>query len=110
MRLLNPSWLESMKWHSYKGAADISRAVDIAFCWDATAEVLEDWMYEKLAEKYVLDEEMQQWLRKVNPHALQNIAERLLEAAERGMWQASSEMKQQLRDIYLEIEGLIEDE
>jgi len=109
-RLLNPTWLESMKRHSYKGAADISRAVDIAFGWDATAEVLEDWMYEKLAEKYALDEEMQQWLKEVNPNALQNIAERLLEAAERGMWQASSEMKQQLRDIYLEIEGLIEDE
>ena len=109
-RLLNPSWLESMKQHSYKGAADISRAVDIAFGWDATAEVLEDWMYEKLAEKYAFDEEMQKWLKEVNPHALQNIAERLLEAAERGMWQASSEMKQQLRDIYLEIEGRIEDE
>lgn len=109
-RILNPKWIESMKRHGYKGAGDISRMVDIAFGWDATAEVLEDWMYEELANKYALDKEMQAWLKKVNPHALQNIAERLLEAVERGMWQASDEMKEELRDVYLEIEGWIEDD
>jgi len=46
----------------------------------------------------------------VNPHALQNIAERLLEAVERGMWQATDEIKEELRDVYLEIEGWIEDD
>ncbi|MCL0095731.1 cobaltochelatase subunit CobN [Dehalococcoidia bacterium] len=43
-RVLNPKWIESMKRHGYKGAGDLSRLVDIAFGWDATAEVLEDWM------------------------------------------------------------------
>ncbi len=109
-RILNPKWIESMKRHGYKGAGDISRMVDIAFGWDATAEVLEDWMYEELANKYALDKDMQEWLKKVNPHALQNIAERLLEAVERGMWQATEEMKEELRDVYLDIEGWIEDD
>jgi len=109
-RILNPKWIESMKRHGYKGAGDISRMVDIAFGWDATAEVLEDWMYEELANKYALDREMQEWLKDVNPHALQNIAERLLEAVERGMWQATDEIKEELRDVYLEIEGWIEDD
>ena len=109
-RILNPKWIESMKRHGYKGAGDISRMVDIAFGWDATAEVLEDWMYEELANKYALDRDMQEWLKKVNPHALQNIAERLLEAVERGMWQATEEMKEELRDVYLDIEGWIEDD
>ncbi|MHC1687805.1 MAG: cobaltochelatase subunit CobN [Methanothrix sp.] len=109
-RILNPKWIESMLAHGYKGAADFSRAVDISFGWDATAEVLEDWMYEELANKYALDKEMQEWLKDVNPHALQNITERLLEAVERGMWQASDEMKEELRDVYLEIEGWIEDD
>jgi cobaltochelatase CobN len=99
-----------MKRHGYKGAGDISRMVDIAFGWDATAEVLEDWMYEELANKYALDKDMQEWLKKVNPHALQSIAERLLEAVERDMWQASDEMKEELRDVYLDIEGWIEDD
>ena len=63
-----------MQRHGYKGAGDLSRMVDIAFGWDATAEVLEDWMYEELANKYALDKEMQEWMKKVNPHALQNIS------------------------------------
>jgi len=109
-RILNPKWIESMKRHGYKGAGDLSRMVDIAFGWDATAEVLEDWMYEALARRYALDKDMQEWLKGVNPHALQNIAERLLEAVERGMWQATDEMKQELRDVYLDIEGWIEDD
>ncbi|HPT38157.1 MAG TPA: cobaltochelatase subunit CobN, partial [Methanothrix sp.] len=95
-RILNPKWIESMKRHGYKGAGDISRMVDIAFGWDATAEVLEDWMYEELANKYALDEQMQEWLKDVNPHALLNISERLLEAIERNMWNAGDEMKEKL--------------
>jgi cobaltochelatase CobN len=38
-----------------------------------TVEVVEDWMYEDLAKKYVLDPAMQQWLKEVNPYALQNM-------------------------------------
>ena len=83
--------------------------VDIAFGWDATAEVLEDWMYEELAKKYALDKNMQEWFKKVNPYALQNIAERLLEAIKRGMWQAEEKMKKELQKIYLDIEGILEE-
>jgi cobaltochelatase CobN len=109
-RILNPKWIESMKRHGYAGAADMSRMVDIAFGWDATAEVIDDWMYEALADKYALDRDMQDWLKDVNPHALQNITERLLEAIERDMWNATDEMKQELQDIYLDIEGVLEGE
>ena len=109
-RILNPKWIESMQRHGYKGAGDMSRMVDIAFGWDATAEVLEDWMYEELANRYALDEKMQEWLKDVNPHALLNISERLLEAIDRNMWNATDEMKQKLREVYLEIEGMIEDD
>jgi len=64
-RVLNPRWIKSMQRHGYKGAGDISRMVDIAFGWDATAEVLEDWMYEKLTKKYALDKNMQEWFKKL---------------------------------------------
>ncbi|MCW4034431.1 MAG: cobaltochelatase subunit CobN, partial [Candidatus Bathyarchaeota archaeon] len=107
-RLYNPKWIESVKRHGYSGAADLSRTVDFVFGWDATVEVVEDWMYEKLAEKYVLDASMQEWLKEVNPYALQNMVERFLEAIERGMWQATEEMKQQLQKLYLNIEGVLE--
>jgi len=107
-RLLNPKWIQSLKRHGYNGASDLSRTVDFVFGWDVTVEVVEDWMYEDLAGKYVLDTEMQEWLKEVNPYALQHMVERLLEAIERGMWQATEEMKKELQKIYLDIEGLLE--
>ncbi|MCW4006368.1 MAG: cobaltochelatase subunit CobN [Candidatus Bathyarchaeota archaeon] len=108
-RLLNPKYIESMQRHGYQGAGELSRSMDSVFGWDATVEAVEDWMYEDLAQKYVLDEKMQQWLKQVNPYALQNMTERLLEAIERGMWQTTDEMKKQLQRLYLAAEGLLEE-
>jgi len=108
-RLLNPKWLEGLKRHGYKGAGDISKVLDIIIGWDATADVMEDWMYDRVAQRYALDPEMQKWLKSVNPYALQNILDKLLETIQRGMWNASDAMQQQLRDAYLSVEGDIEE-
>jgi cobaltochelatase CobN len=107
-RLLNPKWIQSLKRHGYHGASDLSRTLDFVFGWDATVEVVKDWMYEDLAKKYVLDAGMQEWLKEVNPYALQHMVERLLEAIERDMWQATEDMKKELQKIYLTVEGLLE--
>ncbi len=107
-RLLNPKYIEGLKKQGYQGAAELSRATDFVLGWDATVEVVEDWMWEGMANKYVLDKDMQQWLNEVNPYALQNMTERLLEAIERGLWNASDEMKKQLQQLYLQVEGMIE--
>lgn len=107
-RVLNPKWIASMQKHGYKGAGDLSAMVDHLFGWDATGEVMEDWMYERLANTYVLNKELQEWFKKVNPYALQNITERLLEAEKRVMWRAEPELTQALKDIYLDIEGDLE--
>ncbi|MBN2525502.1 MAG: cobaltochelatase subunit CobN [Deltaproteobacteria bacterium] len=108
-RLLNPKWLEGMKRHGYKGAGDISKVMDIIIGWDATADVMEDWMYDRVAKTYALDADMQKWLKEVNPHALLNITEKLLETIQRGMWQTDEVTEEHLRQTYLEIEGDIED-
>jgi len=108
-RLVNPKWLDGMKRHGYKGAGDISHMMDVVLGWDATAEVIDDWMYEKIANAYALDPEMQAWMKGVNPYALQNILDKLLEAIGRGMWNAGDEMEAKLRDAYLDIEGEIEE-
>ena len=108
-RLVNPKWLAGMKRHGYKGAGDISHMMDVVLGWDATAEVIDDWMYEKIASAYALDAEMQEWMKTVNPFALQNILDKLLEAINRGMWNTSGEMEEDLRNAYLEMEGEIEE-
>jgi cobaltochelatase CobN len=86
-RVVNPKWLASMRRHGYKGALEVAATVDYLFGYDATAQVLDDWMYHSLAEEYLRNEEMQQFFAESNPWAWQAISERLLEAVERGMWQ-----------------------
>ena len=44
-------------------------------------------MYEQVAAEYVLDDDVARVLRRSNPWALRAIAERLLEAADRGLWE-----------------------
>jgi cobaltochelatase CobN len=98
-----------MKEHGYKGAGDISQIVDHLFGWDVTARVMDDKLYEELAEKFVLDRNFSNWLREVNPWALQNISERLLEAIQRERWQPDHDMVGILQNIYLEMEGAAEE-
>ena len=86
-RVANPRWIASMMRHGYKGAFELSATVDYLFGYDATAGVVEDWMYETVTERYVGADEVRDFLRRSNPWALRAIAERLLEAAERGLWE-----------------------
>ena len=106
---INPKFIEGMKKHGYKGAADLANYVAHSYQWDATSDIMEDWMYEKFAEKYALDPDMQAWMQEVNPWALQRIAENLLEAAQRGLWNAREDTKQELEQLYLSIEGELEE-
>ena len=108
-RINNPVWIEGLKEHGFRGAQEFSAMVDIVFGWDATSDVVDDWMYTSITNTYLLDEELQEWIRANNPWALLNISERLLEAAQRGMWDADEEMLDQIRQIYLSIEGDLED-
>jgi len=108
-RVVNPRWVEAMKRHGYKGAFELAATVDYLFGYDATAGVVEDWMYEKLTDTYVRDEQMREFFRQSNPWALHGIAERLLEAADRKLWDAPDpETLAALRQAYLETEGDLE--
>ena len=109
-RVVNPRWVDAMKRHGYKGAFELAATVDYLFGYDATAGVVEDWMYEKLAETYVRDESMREFFARSNPWALHGITERLLEAADRKLWGAPEpETLAALRQAYLDTEGDLED-
>jgi cobaltochelatase CobN len=109
-RVVNPRWIAAMQRHGYKGAFELAATVDYLFGFDATAGVVHDWMYEKLAAEYVLDEANQEFLRRSNPWALRGIVERLHEAAERGLWaEPDPDTLAALQEVYLEVEGDLED-
>ncbi|MEU6039175.1 cobaltochelatase subunit CobN [Actinomadura sp. NPDC047616] len=110
-RVVNPRWIAAMRRHGYKGAFELAATVDYLFGYDATAGVVDDWMYESLAEEYVFDAETRAFMEQSNPWALRGITERLLEAADRGLWAAPDpETLDRLRRAYLQTEGDLEAE
>ncbi|MFV8163940.1 cobaltochelatase subunit CobN [Mycobacterium sp. 134] len=108
-RVVNPRWINAMRRHGYKGAFEMAATVDYLFGYDATAHVMADWMYERLSAEYVLDDENRKFMSESNPWALHGMAERLLEAAGRGMWAEPEQATLDgLRQVLLETEGELE--
>jgi len=107
-RVLNPEWIESMETHEYKGAGDLSTTVDVVLGWDATTGVISNQLWEDVAAKFAFDEDRQEWMRDVNPWALESITETLLEAIDRDLWDADDETTERLRNLNLQIDGDLE--
>ena len=108
-RVVNPKWLASIQRHGYKGGLELTATVDYLFGYDATARVMDDWMYEQVASTYAMNPEMQHFLQESNPWAQNAIAERLLEAAKRGMWsKPEPQTLEALQELYLKSETLLE--
>ncbi|MBV9818463.1 MAG: cobaltochelatase subunit CobN, partial [Solirubrobacterales bacterium] len=109
-RVANPHWIASMIRHGYKGAAELAATVDYLFGYDAMAGVAEDWMYEQVAERYLLDPGVAEFMSRSNPWAARSISERLLEAADRGLWEAPSDATlNSIKQRFLSLEGELEE-
>ena len=108
-RVVNPKWIAAMQRHGYKGAFELAATVDYLFGYDATAGVVDDWMYAQLAESYVFDPANRAFMERSNPWALRGVTERLLEAAARGLWaEPDDAVLDRLRQTYLDLEGDLE--
>ncbi|MGB3295104.1 MAG: cobaltochelatase subunit CobN, partial [Phormidesmis sp.] len=108
-RVVNPKWIAGVMRHGYKGAFEMAATVDYLFAYDATTGCVEDHMYAGVADAYVLDPAVRQFIEKSNPWALRDMAERLLEANQRGLWQGAGEaVIDELRAIAHAAEGQIE--
>jgi len=108
-RVVNPKWIAGVMRHGYKGAFEMAATVDYLFAYDATANCVEDHMYQGIAEAYLFDPAVQEFIQQKNPWALRDMAERLLEAHQRALWQsAQQETIEELRAIALQAEAVIE--
>jgi magnesium chelatase subunit H len=107
-KTLNPKWYEGMLKHGFRGVAEIESHVANTFGWSATADAVDDWVYTEVAQTFVLDQQMLERLRELNPHSARALVARLLEAEGRGFWQAEAEVIEQLRDIFAGLEDRIE--
>jgi magnesium chelatase subunit H len=107
-KTLNPKWYEGMLQHGFRGVAEIENHVSNTFGWSATADAVDDWIYDEVANTFLFDESMLERLRDLNPHSAHALAQRLLEANGRGYWDANTEALAKLRDISRSLEDQLE--
>ncbi len=108
-KINNPKWFRGLQRHGFKGALEISQLFDYMMGWSATAGIIKKWMFDSVANNFVLDEEAREWFLKENPYAMSNMIERLEEAIQRGLWSADAEMKERLESVCSEVEEFMEE-
>ena len=89
-RVVNPKWLAGVMRHGYKGAFEMAATVDYLFAFAATARAVRDHHFDAVYEAYLVDDEVRAFLLDSNPAAAREIAERLIEAQDRGLWRPTS--------------------
>jgi len=108
-RVLNPRWIEAMRRHGYKGAFEMAATVDYLFGYGATTNLVKDLHYQEVAQALLLDPVQNEFFRRYNPAAMEEATERLLEAAERGLWQRpDKDTVAALETNLLELKGQLE--
>jgi cobaltochelatase CobN len=93
-----------MQRHGYKGAFEMAASVDYLFAYDATTDLIADYQYQQVSDALIFETHNQQFMRDNNPAALEEMAERMLEACQRGMWQEPGEHQQALQDLLLDLD------
>ncbi len=89
-RVVNPKWIAGVMRHGYKGAFEIAATVDYLFAFSATTGAVRDHHFDAVYQAFVADLSVREFMEDKNPHALKEMCDRLLEAMERGLWQAKS--------------------
>ncbi len=107
-RILNPKWYEGMLKHGYEGVRQIEEHVTNTMGWSATTGQVQPWVYQQLAQTFMLDPQMRERLSRLNPTASAKVANRLLEAQERRYWQPDEATLEALRNASLETEDRLE--
>jgi magnesium chelatase subunit H len=107
-KTLNPKWFEGMLRHGFSGVAEIEHHVTNTFGWSATAEAVDDWIYDEVAATFVFDEQMLDRLRALNPHSARTLVGRLLEASGRGFWTAEQAVLERLQEVFASLEDKLE--
>lgn len=85
-RAANPKWIAGVMRHGYKGAFEIAATVDYLYAFAATTRAVKDHHFDQLHAAYLEDDTVRDFIADANPAALAEIAERLKDAVDRGLW------------------------
>lgn len=105
-KTLNPKWYEGMLKHGFRGVAEIESHVMNTFGWSATADAVDPWIYTEISKTFLLDEEMRERLLDLNKYSVQSLAQRLLEAHDRGYWNPDEHVLEALREVVLRLQNV----
>lgn len=107
-KLLNPKWYEGMLSNGYEGVRELSNRLVNTMGWSATADAVDNWVYEDTNDTFINDPEMCQRLMDLNPNSFRRMVTTLLEVNGRGYWETSDENIERLQELYEEVENRIE--
>ena len=109
-KLLNPTWMKGQMDSGYRGVKNLSKRMEHLIGWQATSSgSVDNWVWSEMADKYVFNEDVRKTMMKENIWAVEDQLQRLMEAYQRGMWDAADEEIEKLKQIYLELESEIEE-
>jgi cobaltochelatase CobN len=89
-RVVNPKWIKGVMRHGYKGVFEMAATVDYMFAFAATADCVADHHFDAVYDAYIADETVRGFMLDHNPAAAREMAERLIEAQDRGLWKPRS--------------------
>ena len=107
-RILNPKWYESMLKHGYEGVRQIEAHATNTVGWSATTGQVDPWIYEQITRTFVTDADMRDRLATLNPAASAKLANRMIEAHQRGYWAPDPALLQALQNAGDELEDRFE--
>ncbi len=107
-RLLNPKWYEAQLRYGYEGVRNLAGHVSTTFGWSATGSAVPHWVYTEVTETFVLDASMRERLAALNPTAAAGMAQRLLEANDRGYWTPDDATLDALRRASADLDDRLE--
>ena len=97
-RVVNPKWISGVMRHGYKGAFEMAATVDYLFAFAATARCVKDHHFDLVFQAFLDDDEVRTFLEENNPDALRDIADRLIEAQDRGLWSSRLNSTREILD------------
>ena len=89
-RVVNPKWITGVMRHGYKGAFEMAATVDYMFAFAATTGAVRDHHFDLVEAAFLEDDTVRDFIATHNAPALTEMAARLQEAIDRGLWQPRS--------------------
>jgi cobaltochelatase CobN len=107
-RSLNPKWIKALLEHNYHGGQKVAERLENILGLAATTHKIDNWIWNKAYDQYIENEEIRSALTENNRFAMMDIIKNMLQAEQRGYWDADDNQIEQLKKMYLELESWVE--